>query len=92
MECTYPCGVLNNTFTKTYNLKVHQGVHAGEVSYHRDGCNETFSKAYSLKVHKDVHTGERLYCCDVLIKHLQLQNWVMFDIFTFVTFVELLTV
>ena len=69
MECTYPCGVLNNTFSKTYNPKVHEGVQAGEFPYHRDGCNETFSKAYSLKVHKDVHTGECPYCCDVLIKH-----------------------
>jgi KRAB domain-containing zinc finger protein len=69
VECTYRCGVLNNTFCKTYNLKVHQCVHTGEVSYHRDGCNKTFSIAYNLKVHKDVHTGERPYCCGVLIKH-----------------------
>ena len=69
MECAYRCGVLNNTFTKTYNLKVHQCVHAGELSYCFDGCNETFSKAYSLKVHNGVHTGERPYCCDVLMKH-----------------------
>ena len=58
MECAYRCGLLNNTFSKTYNLKVHQGVHDGELPYHRDGCNETFSKAYSLKVHKGVHSGE----------------------------------
>ena len=51
--------MLNNTLIKTYNLKVHQGVQAGELPYHRDGCNKTFSKAYSLTVHKDVHTGER---------------------------------
>ena len=68
MECAYCCGVVNNTFTKTYNLKVHQCVHTGERPYCCDGCNETFSKAYSLKVHKDVHTGERPYCCDVFIK------------------------
>ena len=59
MECTYCCGVLNNTFSKTYHLKVCQCVHAGELPYHRDGCNKTFNNAYSLKVHKDVHTGER---------------------------------
>ena len=56
-------------FTKTYNLKVHEGVQGGELPYCCDGCNKIFSKAYSLKVHKDVHSGERPYCCDVLIKH-----------------------
>ena len=66
------CGVLNNTFSKTYNLMVHQCVHTGERTYRCDGCNETFSKAYSLKAHKGVHTGERPYCCDVLMKHLRL--------------------
>ena len=69
MECTYRCGVVNNTFSKTYNLKVRQCVHAGELPYHRDGCNKIFSKAYILKVHIGVHSGERPYCGDVLIKH-----------------------
>ena len=72
MENTYRCGVLNNTITKTHNLKVHQGVHTGERPYRCDGCNKTFSKAYGLKVHKGVHTGEHPYCCDVLIKHSRL--------------------
>ena len=53
------CGVLNDKFSKTYNLKAHQCVHTGELLYCSDGCNETFSKAYSLKVHKGVHTVER---------------------------------
>jgi len=39
---------VNNTFSKTYNLKVHQCVHIGELPYRCDGCNETFSKAYSI--------------------------------------------
>jgi len=41
VECTYLCGVLNNTFIKTYNLKVHECVHIGECPYRCDGCNET---------------------------------------------------
>ena len=68
------CGVLNDTFSKTYNLKAHQCVHTGELLYCCDGCNEIFSKSYNLKVHTGVTNGERPNCCDLLIKHLAKQT------------------
>ena len=79
---TFECGVCGKSFTKNYNLTVHQHIHTGEKLFECAMCKKSFTQKSHLTRHQQIHTGERPFDCAVCKKsfitrsELKVHQWI----------------
>ncbi|XP_053561657.1 zinc finger protein 436-like [Bombina bombina] len=61
----YKCGICNEIFPGTKELRKHLTSHTGEQRYICKDCGRLFSCNYFLVRHQRTHTGEQPYQCKV---------------------------
>ena len=64
----YVCQVCRKTFTRAYNLRVHQRLHTGEAPYTCKICNSKFRDSSQHKRHEKMCQGMYNYKCAVCKK------------------------
>ncbi|KAM6364633.1 uncharacterized protein J5M81_015454 [Pluvialis apricaria] len=57
------CSQCGKSFTRRFNLRLHQKLHSGERPYGCPECGLRFTNTSHLIVHQRIHTGERPYRC-----------------------------
>ncbi|KAM4606889.1 uncharacterized protein O3C94_023102 [Discoglossus pictus] len=67
-ESSYKCGICNEAFSCTNELRRHLGSHTGERRYSCRDCGRTFNCNYFLVRHQRTHTGEQPYQCHVCLR------------------------
>ncbi|XP_067636618.1 zinc finger protein 595-like isoform X2 [Eurosta solidaginis] len=59
----YPCDICGQHFKRTWDLKIHKGIHSDEKPHKCDFCEKRFVRATALREHLRTHTGEKPYRC-----------------------------
>ncbi|KAI5946819.1 Zinc finger protein 112 [Manis javanica] len=54
----YDCAECGKSFSRSTDLRCHQGVHTGEKPFICDACGKGFSYNANLHVHQSPHGGE----------------------------------
>ena len=64
-EKPHLCSECGKSFTRRFNLKLHEKLHTGERPHSCPECGLSFTSTSHLMVHQRIHTGERPYRCHV---------------------------
>ncbi|PLW09880.1 hypothetical protein PCANC_20014 [Puccinia coronata f. sp. avenae] len=74
VAASYICNMCGKSFTRRYNLRVHQQAHKGEKPFAcgYPGCNSRFACAHDQKRHYKLHLGVKDYSCLALQQHHKL--------------------